>query len=324
MLINCVAYENGAKLADIPVADISNYIERPGCFVWVALADATPAELEEMRQEFGLHALAVEDALHGHQRPKLEEYGSSLFAVMHLLEPEPERPGHFNHGEVDVFVGSNYVLSVRNRSTQGFLGVRDRCEREPHLLKRGSGFVLYALMDAVVDRYFPIIDTLESELETIEEQIFVKGTARTNIERLYDLKRRVMVLKHAVAPLLEAAAKLHGGRVPQMCAGTQEYFRDVVDHLTRINASIESIRDTVGTAIHVNLSMVAIEESEVTKRLAAWAGIFAVATAFAGIWGMNFDWMPELKWKWGYPLALGLIAATCGFVWWRFRRSGWL
>jgi hypothetical protein len=141
MLINCVAYENGAKLADIPVADISNYIERPGCFVWVALADATPAELEEMRGEFGLHALAVEDALHGHQRPKIEEYGSSLFAVMHLLEPEPERPGHFNHGEVDVFVGPNFVLSVRNRSKRGFLGVRERCENEPELLRHGSGFV---------------------------------------------------------------------------------------------------------------------------------------------------------------------------------------
>ncbi len=321
MLINCVAYQDGSKLADLPVEQISDYISRPGCFVWVAMQDASSEELEEMRQEFGLHELAVEDAQHGHQRPKIEEYGNSMFAVLHLVESVGQ---DLNVGEVDVFVGPNYVLSVRNRSTQGFLGVRDRCEREPHLLKRGSGFVLYALMDAVVDRYFPIIDTLESELETIEEQIFVKGTARTNIERLYDLKRRVMVLKHAVAPLLEAAAKLHGGRVPQMCAGTQEYFRDVVDHLTRINASIESIRDTVGTAIHVNLSMVAIEESEVTKRLAAWAGIFAVATAFAGIWGMNFDWMPELKWKWGYPLALGLIASTCGFVWWRFRRSGWL
>ncbi|MBN9323668.1 MAG: LysR family transcriptional regulator, partial [Delftia acidovorans] len=217
MLINCVAYENGAKLADIPVADISNYIERPGCFVWVALADATPAELEEMRQEFGLHALAVEDALHGHQRPKLEEYGSSLFAVMHLLEPEPERPGHFNHGEVDVFVGSNYVLSVRNRSKRGFLGVRERCESEPELLRHGSGFVLYALMDAVVDRYFPIIDALEVELEQIEQQIFTKGAARDNIKQLYELKGRAMDLKHIrtfaavarVGNLTRAAEHLH-------------------------------------------------------------------------------------------------------------------
>jgi magnesium transporter len=321
MLINCVAYQDGSKLADLPVEQISDYLQRPGCFVWVALQDAGPEELEIMRQEFGLHELAVEDALHGHQRPKIEEYGDSIFVVMHLVEA---MGFGLAVGEVDVFVGRNYVLSVRNRSAQGFLGVRGRCEREPHLLKHGAGFVLYALMDAVVDRYFPVIDTLESELETIEEQIFVKGTAKANIERLYDLKRRVMVLKHAVAPLLEHAGKLHGGRVPVMCNGTQEYFRDVVDHLGRINASIESIRDTVGTAIHVNLSMVAIEESEVTKRLAAWAGIFAVATAFAGIWGMNFDVMPELKWTWGYPLALAVIASACGFVAWRFRRAGWL
>ncbi len=316
-----MAYQDGSKLADLTVDQISDYISRPDCFVWVALQDASADELEVMRREFGLHELAVEDAAHGHQRPKIEEYGDSIFAVLHLVEANQDE---LNVGEVDVFVGRNYVLSVRNRSTQGFLGVRDRCEREPHLLKHGAGFVLYALMDAVVDRYFPIIDTLESQLETIEEQIFVKGTAKTNIERLYDLKRRVMVLKHAVAPLLEAAGKLHGGRVPHMCAGTQEYFRDVVDHLTRINSSIESIRDTVGTAIHVNLSMVAIEESEVTKRLAAWAGIFAVATAFAGIWGMNFEFMPELKWRWGYPLALAAIAAACGLVAWRFRRAGWL
>jgi len=325
MLINCVAYQNGSKLADIPVAEISDYISRPGCFVWVALLDATPEELDEMQQEFGLHELAVEDARHGHQRPKIEEYGaSSLFVVLHLLEPVGDSANELNVGEVDVFVGPNYVLSVRNRSKLGFLGVRERCEREPELLRIGSGFVLYALMDAVVDRYFPIIDRFEVELETIEQQIFTRGAARTSIERLYELKRRVMVLKHAAAPLLEGAGKLHGGRVPQICAGAQDYFRDVVDHLSRINTTIDTIRDTIGTAIHVNLSMVTIEEAEVTKRLAAWASIFAVCTAFAGIWGMNFEHMPELKWQYGYAGALFLIVSTCGYVYYRFRRAGWL
>ncbi|MFN9474553.1 magnesium/cobalt transporter CorA [Acidovorax sp.] len=324
MLINCVAYENGSKVADIPVADISDYIARPGCFVWVALADATPQELAEMREEFGLHELAVEDAHHGHQRPKVEEYGSSLFVVMHLLEPEPERPGHFNEGEVDVFVGPNYVLSVRNRSKQGFLGVRDRCEREPDLLRHGSGFVLYALMDAVVDRYFPIIDALEVELEKIEHQIFTKKAARDSIEQLYHLKQRVMLLKHAVSPLVEGVGKLHGGRVPQICMGSQEYFRDVVDHLIRINGLIDGMRDTIGTAIQVNLSMVTIEDNEITKRLASWAGIFAICTAFVGVWGMNFENMPELKWRYGYPAALLLIASVCSYVYYRFRKAGWL
>jgi magnesium transporter len=325
MLINCVAYENGRKLADISTDDISDYIARPGCFVWVALSDATPEELDHMKDEFGLHELAVEDARHGHQRPKVERYADSLFVVMHLLEFLDDGSGELNVGEVDVFVGQRYVLSVRNRSRQGFLGVRERCEREPQLLCNGSGFVLYALMDAVVDRYFPVIDALEVELEEIEEQIFAQGgSAGAMIKRLYQLKRRALVLKHAVAPLLEAAGKLHGGRVPEVCEGSQVYFRDVVDHLDRINASIDGMRDTIGTAVQVNLSMVTIEESEVTKRLASWASIFAVCTAFAGIWGMNFDVMPELKWRYGYPVALLLMTGTCGYLYYRFRRAGWL
>jgi magnesium transporter len=189
-------------------------------------------------------------------------------------------------------------------------------------LRLGSGFVLYALMDAVVDRYFPIVDALETELDAIEGQIFERNAGRANIERLYDLKRKVTSLRHAVALLLEAVTKLHGGRVPAVCATSEDYYRDINDHLARILGSIDTIRETIGTAIQVNLSMVTIEESEVTKRLAAWAGIFAVATFFVGIWGMNFEHMPELKWAWGYPAALLLIASTCGLMWWRFRRAG--
>ena len=321
MLINCVVYEKGLKIADIPVEDISEHVHLPNRFVWVALADATDAELDQMQHEFGLHPLAVEDARHGHQRPKIEEYDDQVFAVMHLIDVEP---GAVTLGEVNVFVGPNFVLSVRNHSPKHFLGVRERAEREPELLAHGSSYVFYALMDAVVDRYFPALDLLETELESIEAQIFEPGTARPNIERLYALKGRVMVMRHAVAPLHEAVGKLYGGRVPALCSKTQDYFRDVADHLARINASIDGIRDTIGTAIHVNLSMVTIEESETTKRLAAWAGIFAVATAFAGIWGMNFQVMPELQWRWGYPMALGVIAVTCLLLWRRFRRAGWL
>ena len=321
MLINCVVYQEGNKLKDVAVEDISEYIGRDDCFVWVAMRDPGPAELDKMQEEFDLHPLAVEDARHGHQRPKLEEYGDSVFAAMHLLE---RHDGEILVGELDVFAGRNFVLSVRARSSHTFLGVRDRCEREPQLLSHGAGFVLYALMDAVVDGYFPMMDELETELETIEEQIFVKGTARANIERLYELKREVMVLKHAVAPLMEAASKLYGGRAPRGCAGAGDYYRDVYDHLARINASIDTIRDTIGTAIQVNLSMVSIEENEVNKRLAAWAGIFAVATAFAGIWGMNFEVMPELHWRYGYPVALLTIAVACWLLHRQFKRVGWL
>jgi len=322
MLINCVVYQQGAKLADIAVAKIGEYLSRPDCFVWVALKDPKDEELAEMQRAFGLHDLAVEDARHGHQRPKIEEYGSTIFAVMHMIEFSPT--DELVTGEVCVFVGPNFVLSVRSRSSQGFLGVRERAEREPHLLKQGSSFVFYALMDAVVDRYFPVIDAMENELDGIESDIFTPGSARENIQRLYALKRRVGTLRHAVVPLMEATGKLYGGRVPQVCAKTQDYFRDVYDHLVRCTSTLETLRETIATAIQVNLSMVTIEEGETTKRLAAWAGIFAVATFFVGVWGMNFEHMPELKWQYGYLLAIAFICGVCGLMYWRFRKSGWL
>ncbi|MDC6166216.1 magnesium and cobalt transport protein CorA [Paucibacter sp. XJ19-41] len=321
MLINCAAYREGHKVADLAPEELGAYLDQPDTFVWVALRDSDAAELESYRRLFNLHSLAVEDASHGHQRPKVEEYGDDLFVVMHLIDWVG---GELQLGEVMVFVGRNHVLSVRKGSKLHFLGVRERCEREPELLRQGPSFVLYALMDAVVDRYFPIVDLLESELEEIEQSIFTSGAARDNIQRLYALKRRLMLLRRAVAPMLEMLSKLHGGRTPPICARSEDYFRDVADHLARIHGAIESVRETIGTAIQANLSMVAIEDSDVTKRLAAWAGIFAAATAFAGIWGMNFEGMPELKWQWGYPAALGLITTVCVGLWYRFKRAGWL
>ncbi len=322
MLINCVAYQDGKKLAEILVEDISTYVSRPDCFVWVALKDADAAELEKMKEEFDLHELAVEDARHGHQRPKIEEYGDSLFAVLHTVEVAGDE---LLVGEVDIFVGRNYVLSVRNRTTKGFLDVRARCEREPELLKHGSGYVLYALMDAIVDRYFPVFDALETELEEIEERIFsAQSKTRANIEALYDLKHKLMTLKHAAGPLLDSIGKLYGGRVPQVCAGMSEYFRDVHDHLVRINQNIDSTREMVTTATSVNLSLIALAENETTKRLAAYAALVAVPTMVAGVYGMNFDHMPELKWLWGYPFALGLMFGIDTYLWFRFRKSGWL
>jgi magnesium transporter len=322
MLINCVAYQDGQKLADIPVEEISDYVEKPETFVWVALRDAQPDELSIMQEEFGLHELAVEDARRGHQRPKIEEYGDSLFVVVKTIECHD---GQVAVGEVDIFVGDNYVLSARDgNSQQGFLGVRARAEKEPHMLRLGPAFVLYALMDAVVDRYFPVLDMLETELEEIEELIFSQGKQRDNIQRLYELKRKVTIVRHVVSPLMEAVGRLHGGRVPAMCQDTQEYFRDVHDHLHRISASLDSIRDTIATAIQVNLSMVAIEESEVNKRLAAWAAIFAICTAFAGVWGMNFKFMPELEWKYGYPFAIAVMVGVCLYLHHRFKKAGWL
>jgi magnesium transporter len=321
MLVNCVAYQEGRKLADIDKREISNYVNRPDCFVWVALRDATEAELEEMKEEFGLHQLAVEDARHGHQRPKIEEYGDSLFVVMHTVEVAGEE---LHVGEIDVFVGPNYLLTVRHRSERGFQEVRARTEREPELLRHGSGYVLYALMDAAVDRYFPVLDAVETQLEAIEQQIFAGTSPRANIEALYYVKQKLATLKHATGPLLEASGRLLGGRVPRVCVGLSEYFRDVHDHLVRLNQSIDTARDTVTTAIQVNLSMITIGESEVTKRLASYAALVAVPTMVAGVYGMNFKHMPELDWSFGYPFAVALMVAIDAWLFTRFRKAGWL
>ena len=321
MLVNCAVYQDGRKLADIQKREIKSYLQRPECFVWVALRDPDAAELAEMQDEFDLHELAVEDARHGHQRPKIDEYGDSLFAVLHNIEVAGEE---LKVGEVDIFIGKNYVLSVRNQAEPGFAAVRSRCEREPGLLKHGAGFVFYALIDAVVDRYFPVLEALEVELERVEDRIFSGSSTRANIEALYALKQKLMMLKHAVEPLIEAVGKLHGGRVPQVCAGTQEYFRDVYDHLIRVNQSMEGLRDMVTTAINVNLSLATVSENETTKRLAAYAALVAVPTMIAGIYGMNFEQMPELRWAFGYPVAVGAMAAIDGYLFYRFRKSGWL
>ena len=326
MLVSCVAYENGRKLADIPVADISEYVHRPDCLVWVALFEPTQAELDEMAQEFDLHELAVEDARKGHQRPKIEEYGESLFAVLHPAELVTAEDGgdDIKIGEVDVFVGSNYVLTVRHRTQMGFAAVRARTEREPELLRHGAGFVFYALIDNVVDRYFPVLDQIETRLETAEEQLFSSSATRAKIEELYALKRELMTLKHAVAPLMEAVGKLFGGRVPHICQGTQEYFRDVYDHLARINGTIESTREMLTTAIQVNLALIGISDNEVTKRLAAYGALITVPTLIAGIYGMNFKNMPELDWVGGYPLAVFAMIAIDAILFVRFRRAKWV
>jgi magnesium transporter len=322
MLVNSTAYQDGRKIADhVPIDDISEYVKRPEAFVWVALKEPTPEELDKMQEEFGLHPLAVEDARHGHQRPKIEEYGDSIFAVVQIPE---FRGKDLELGEVDIFVGKNYLLSVRHRTEKGFQAVRERAESEPHLLKRGAGFVFYALVDNVVDRYFPIVDQLEVELEGIEKRIFDGTSPRENVKELYALKQQLMVMRHAVEPLIEVVHKLYGGRVPSVCVGVQEYFRDVYDHLLRISQQLDGLRDMVITALSVNMSMITLGENEVMKRLAAYGALVTVPTLIAGIYGMNFQSMPELKWIYGYPLALFLMFGIDALLWVKFRRTGWL
>jgi magnesium transporter len=321
MLVNSVAYRDGRKITDVAREDIHAWLARKDCILWVAVRDPETHELDQLEEQFNLHPLAIEDAHHGHQRPKFEEYGDSLFFVMHMIEPDGDE---LRVGEVNIFVTSNYVLSVRSRSGRNFQDVRTRCEREPELMRHGTGYILYALMDAVVDRYFPILDDIETQLETIEDQIFSGKSPGANIEALYGIKQDLMTLKHATAPLLEAVSKLYGGRVPQVCTGLGDYYRDVSDHLVRINQSIDAAREMVTTAISVNLSLITLQENEVTKRLAGYAALVAVPTLIAGIYGMNFQHMPELAWHWGYPLSLTAMVIIDGYLFYRFRKAKWL
>jgi magnesium transporter len=322
MLVNAAAYHDGKKIADIAMPEIPEYLRRADCFVWVALRDPSEVLLQELQGIFGLHPLAVEDAGKGHERPKIEEYGEALFAVLQIIDATPME---CNTGELAVFVAHNYVLSIRSRSNKGFQDVRERCEREPDLLRQGPGYILYALMDAVVDQYFPILDGFEDNLDSIEHNIFAPGTAaQENIRAIYALKQRLMVVKHAVSPLLEGVSNLSGARVPVLCAGLSVYFRDVYDHLQRLNQTAESIRDSLATVMSVNLSMVTLQENETMKRLAAYAALLAVPTMIAGIYGMNFEHMPELKWLYGYPASLAAMIGIDVVLFFRFRKAKWL
>lgn len=322
MLVNCVAYEKGRRLCDLQLSEIRLWLDTHTGFVWVALRDPDNEELAAAKSAFRLPDQALEEARRVSQRPIIAEYDDDLlFAVLKLVEYVD---GALKVGELDVFIGPRFVLSIRTHSERNLLGVRERLEREPELLELGPGIVLYAVLETVVERYFPVIDAMELEFETIEPLIFSQGTQRDALQRLYALKQRVTEMRHAVAPLYDATTKLHGGRVPRVVAGMNDYFRDVHEYMHRAKQALEALRDSIGTAVTVNLSIVTIEQTEISKRLAAWAAIFAAVTALAGIWGMNFEFMPELNERWGYPAALALMAGTAGLLAWRFRRAGWL
>lgn len=329
MLVNCGIYEKGQRIEApdglVGLGNVGQYGQ--GRFAWVALHEPSEAEMLETQKLCSLPDLAVEDALHGGQQPKIEEYGKKLFVSFRQFELG--KNGELLEGEVGVFADGKSVVSVRHGNCSGFAAVRDRAASEQDLLAKGPAFVLYALLDVVVDRYFPVMVAFENKVEVLEERIFSKsemdGAERKRIAyELYDLKRELGRFKHGVEPLLETTMKLFGGRVPSICEGLGEYFRDVHDHLSRILASAERLRDALASATQTNLALVTIDESVTTKKLAAWAAIFAASTLMAGVWGMNFKHMPELDWIYGYPLALGLMVGASVAMWVKFKKIGWL
>jgi len=321
MVVDCAVYAEGRRIATIPIEDISEALERPGQWVWVGLHEPDEPLLRQVQAEFSLHDLAVEDALSAHQRPKLEEYGQCLFVVLRTAQMEDER---IALGETHIFVGARYVVSVRHGSTVAYTEVRKRAESSPHLLRKGPGFVLYSLMDFIVDHFFPIVSALEERLDHLEEEIFSGEPTRSAIESIYELKRDLLLLKRAVSPLIDMGTRFTRIDSPIIPDDTRPYFRDVYDHVIRINETVDTLRELVTSALEAKLSLISVAQNEVTKKLAAWAAILAVPTMIAGIYGMNFEFMPELHWQHGYLLAMGGMGGLCGALYWRFKHAGWL
>jgi magnesium transporter len=322
-VVACAAYADGRRVRDVAIPDISDALKEAGVFVWVGLHDPSPELLQQIQKEFGLHDLAVEDAQLAHQRPKLEQYGDSIFVVLRpaILASDQER---IELGETHLFLGPRYIVSIRHGDTPGYAAVRTRCESTPALLAKGPGFVLYAVMDFIVDHYFPVLDTLGDQLERLEDEIFSETFDRKTVQRIYDLKRNLVEVKRAVSPLVDVCNRLVRFDMPLIPEDTRPYFRDVYDHAIRINEHVDTLRELLTGALEAHLSLTAVSQNDAMKKLAGWAAIIGVPTMVAGVYGMNFKFMPELEWRYGYPAVVAGLAVVCVYLYYRFKRSGWL
>lgn len=296
MIINSVAYQKGARLGDITIDDISEVIQQPETFVWLGLHEPDDALLLKIQQEFGLHELSIEDARHAHQRPKIETYGDSMFIAIKTAQLEQ---GQVVYGETHL-VGSNFLVSVRHGASSSYAQVRDRCEKSAKMLAKGPGFALYALLDFVVDNCLSIVAQFEKDFDAIETDIFKGKVDKLAIERLYDLKRQLLELRNAALPVSDICNELirfHEELIPK---NLRAYFRDIQDHVSRLVGLVDGMREMLTTAMQVNLALVGNSQNEVVKRLAGSGAILAIPTVIFSMYGMNFEWMPELKWKVGY------------------------
>ena len=321
-VINCAAYDRHGKRSDITLDQISDVLAvDDGSFVWVGMYEPEPALLDKLQEEFGLHDLAIEDAQHAHQRPKIEAYGESLFVVMHTAQVIN---GHIRFGETYAFLGPRYLVTVRHGASLSYAPVRARVEREPELLALGPTYGLYAILDFVVDQYLPIVTEFRDELNKLEQDIFAETYRRDVIVKLYDLKRELTQLRLAVSPLQDILAQLtrmHGELVPKE---VRPYFRDVLDHAMRVNESTDTMREMLTAAMSVNLSLVTINQGEVVKKLAGWAALLAAPTLITSWYGMNFRNMPELQGRYSYFILIGVVAVVCLSLYRYLRKVRWL
>jgi magnesium transporter len=323
-IVDMAVYSDGKRRAeDIDLASAYEQCARDNsAWVWIGLHQPTEEEFDSVKDEFELHPLAVEDAIKAHQRPKLEEYGDSLFFVFKPARYHDDRE-EVEFGEILVFMGAGFLITVRHGETTELREVRKRIESEPEVLRRGPPGVLHAIVDRIVDDYAPVLQGVEDDIEEVEAAAFAPDRSNP-AQRIYHLKREVLELHRATAPLVEplrALAEDQRGHIPEEM---HSYFRDVYDHAVRINETVDGFREMLNSVLGANLTQVTVRQNEDLRKISAWVAILAVPTAMAGIYGMNFEHMPELRWTFGYPLVVGvmLVACTSLYVW--FKRSGWL
>jgi magnesium transporter len=320
-VINCAVYCDGGR-NDISLDQISDALAREdGGFVWVGLYEPEAPQLEKLQEEFGLHDLAIEDAQHAHQRPKIEAYGNSLFLAVHTAQL---LDGHVRFGETHVFIGPRFLVTVRHGASLSYQHVRGRFEREPELLTQGPAFALYGILDFIVDNYQPIVNEFRDELNTLEKDIFAAEFRRETIVKLYELKKELTQLRLAVAPLQDILAQLTRTQTTHVTDEAKLYFRDVLDHVVRLNDAIDTLREMLTAAMSVNLSLVTINQGEVVKKLAGWAALLAAPTLIASWYGMNFEHMPELHGKYSYFILIGVIGVVCGGLFRYLKKVRWL
>jgi magnesium transporter len=323
MIVDCAHYADGVRqhAGQMSLEDAAGCAKGDGDFVWLGLREPGPDELAKVAKLFDLHELAVEDAGRAHQRPKLEDYGGDYFVVLRTARYEEERETvHF--GEIHMFVGTGYAITVRHGEASSLSGARQRLEARPDLLGNGPASVVWAVLDQVVDDYEPVVGGIDSDIEEVEQQIFAQDAAPT--ERIYFLKREVIEFHRAVWPLLAPLEALERGAITAIADPLREYFRDVADHARRVDEQVNSQRELLTSVLEANLALVSVRQNEVVKQISSWAAIIAVPTFIASIYGMNFDNMPELGWRYGYPLVLAAMALLVLMLIAFFRRIDWL
>ena len=323
MIVDCALYEDGRRQPGrLTLEEVSSACHRKDAFVWIGLYEPTEEEFDAVAQGFDLHELAVEDAVNAHQRPKLEVYDDCLLVVLKTARYVDEEEV-VELGEILVFVGEGFVVVVRHGEASALHRTRRLVENRPELLSAGPSAVLHAIVDRVVDDYGPVMAGLDHDIRQVEFQVFSEDDENP-VERIYKLKREVLEMHGAAVPLVEPLDRLAHRYVPFVHEDAREYFRDVHDHLLRAVQQLDTFRDLLTSILDANLTRVSVRQNEDMRKISAWVAIAAVPTMVAGIYGMNFQHMPELGWQLGYPMALAIMAAACAYMYRAFRRSGWL